>query len=224
MGESPEALERRRERDRRRAKAKNKAYYEKNKEREKARCRTYHQTEHDKRLAVKAEWRAANRVRENAKFVCRRHNNLAEYRERDRLRRESGVDAAYRREWNKRNAVYVLERNRKWNRENLPRLRAKGAARRAAKMRATPKWADLAQIAAIYAECERISKDNGIPHEVDHIFPLKGKTLCGLHVPENLQIIPRRQNRSKGNRLIEATHEPFWATNNASAEREVGID
>lgn len=60
--------------------------------------------------------------------------------------------------------------------------------------RATPPWADLAAIKAVYAACPP-------GHEVDHIVPLKGATVCGLHVPWNLQHLPAAANRAKRNRL-----------------------
>lgn len=63
--------------------------------------------------------------------------------------------------------------------------------------RATPKGADLKKIADIYEERKIISKETGISHHVDHIIPLKGKTVCGLHVEYNLQIIPAEQNLRK---------------------------
>jgi hypothetical protein len=39
-------------------------------------------------------------------------------------------------------------------------------------------------------------------HEVDHILPINGLQVCGLHVPENLRYIPKHENRSKSNRLL----------------------
>lgn len=70
----------------------------------------------------------------------------------------------------------------------------------AARARATPTWADLDAIEAIYAECRAISKRTGKKHQVDHIVPLRGKEVCGLHVPDNLQILLKSENRSKSNR------------------------
>lgn len=72
--------------------------------------------------------------------------------------------------------------------------------RRAAKINRTPKWADLDSIAAFYASAKRITKATGIKHHVDHIIPLQGKLASGLHVADNLQIIPAKDNFSKKNR------------------------
>jgi hypothetical protein len=76
------------------------------------------------------------------------------------------------------------------------------AKRRAQEIRATPPWADLDAIKEIYAEAARISRETGIPHHVDHRIPLQGRLVCGLHVEGNLQILPAKNNLSKGNKFL----------------------
>lgn len=106
-----------------------------------------------------------------------------------------------RREWNMRNAERAAEYRRKYNRDNRHKLSALGAARRAAVLQRTPPWADRIKIEAIYRERDRLSRLTGVPHHVDHVVPLRGKTVWGLHVAENLHPIPARENNQKYNRF-----------------------
>jgi hypothetical protein len=78
---------------------------------------------------------------------------------------------------------------------------ADSAARRAGVRRATPLWVDRRALVEVYAACARRTAATGIPHEVDHVVPLKGARVCGLHVPWNLRIITAAENRAKSNRL-----------------------
>lgn len=78
------------------------------------------------------------------------------------------------------------------------------AKRNAAKLQATPKWLTKAhhlEIEGFYIEAARLTRETSIPHEVDHIVPLQGKTVRGLHVPWNLQILTKFENSSKGNKF-----------------------
>jgi len=75
---------------------------------------------------------------------------------------------------------------------------------RAAKLQRMPSWltnAQLTEIGAFYALAQELQILNNAPFEVDHIIPLQGENVSGLHVPWNLQILPQDLNRSKGNRL-----------------------
>jgi hypothetical protein len=67
--------------------------------------------------------------------------------------------------------------------------------------KATPVWADLDAIKQFYIEAQRLTKETGIQHEVDHVIPIKGKLVSGLHVPANLQILTKKQNQTKNARF-----------------------
>jgi hypothetical protein len=119
------------------------------------------------------------------------------------------------RNWNKRNKDKLqkyskksyykhIEKNRNrardWQRKNKAKVTANVARRGALKKQAIPPWACLETIKKIYQEALKITKITGIKHEVDHIYPLQSKYLCGLHVETNLQILTKQQNLTKGNR------------------------
>ena len=75
------------------------------------------------------------------------------------------------------------------------------AERRARQSRATLHGVSREALRAIYARSAHLTQLTGVKHHVDHIVPLRGKTVCGLHVPWNLRCIPFRENIAKGNRL-----------------------
>ena len=70
--------------------------------------------------------------------------------------------------------------------------------RRNRKKEATPPWADLDRIEAVYDTAGWVSLLTQTPHVVDHIVPLFGKDVCGLHWHENLQVITAEANAKKG--------------------------
>jgi 5-methylcytosine-specific restriction endonuclease McrA len=78
------------------------------------------------------------------------------------------------------------------------------AKRRASLMCRTPSWLtedQHNQINAFYWLAKLQQELTDTKYEVDHIVPLQGKTVCGLHVPWNLQVITMEQNRQKANKL-----------------------
>jgi len=76
------------------------------------------------------------------------------------------------------------------------------ARHRAKQLNALPAWADLTAIDKLYAE----ALATGL--HVDHIYPLQGETVCGLHVPLNLHLLSRLENLRKGNRSGHRTAAP----------------
>lgn len=79
---------------------------------------------------------------------------------------------------------------------------ARSAQRKAAKIRATPPWSDLGKIKVLYKKAKWLGSITGLEYHVDHIVPLQGNTVSGLHIWENLQILEASLNLSKNNRLI----------------------
>lgn len=81
---------------------------------------------------------------------------------------------------------------------------ARNALRRSIRISASPSWLtpeDKEVIASLYSEAQRLTESTGEPWHVDHIVPLQGKTVCGLHVPWNLQVITATENLAKNNRF-----------------------
>lgn len=101
-------------------------------------------------------------------------------------------------EWRNNNLDKNREIHNNYVSRNLEKLAANCSIRRARLLKAFPKWANLKEIKEIYAESKRLSISTGIDHHVDHIIPLQGKLVCGLHVENNLQILTAIENWYKG--------------------------
>lgn len=104
--------------------------------------------------------------------------------------------------WNNRNPESRKRSRDKYRKKHKARVQASNKARYARKMQAMPKWANEQKdlIEALYVEAQRLTSETGIPHQVDHIVPLRGKNVSGLHCHENLQVITAEANRRKGNK------------------------
>lgn len=105
--------------------------------------------------------------------------------------------------WASKNPDKKREINNSWGKKNRHITNANAAKYRSCKLQATPKWANLFFIQEAYALAKLRSIMTGFEWHVDHVIPLQGKNVCGLHVEYNLQVIPKQMNLEKSNKLIE---------------------
>jgi hypothetical protein len=103
--------------------------------------------------------------------------------------------------WQKANPEKV-KANAKAQRQRHPEKEVSKVQRRnAVKRNAMPSWANKAAIDRHYANARYLTEVTGHVHHVDHIIPLRGREVCGLHVENNLRAIPHFLNTRKGNKL-----------------------
>jgi hypothetical protein len=105
------------------------------------------------------------------------------------------------------------ERNRAIKERRLVASRAHVSRQRAKRAQRTAPWANWQAIKAFYQEAARQTRITGIVHEVDHIIPLLGETVCGLHVETNLRVVTKAENRTKSNSFDS---EEWWAVHGSN--------
>ena len=137
------------------------------------------------------KWHHENKKRANENSKRWRQENPERLKELSKL-------------WHEENKERVKELNRAWKKANKHKVNANTRMRQAAKLNATPPWLNedhKFMLEEIYELRDLRSQATGVVHHVDHIVPLRGTTVCGLHVPWNLQVIPATDNIRKGNTL-----------------------
>lgn len=90
-----------------------------------------------------------------------------------------------------------------WRKNNKDKRNSYNASRRSRLKQAEPSWLSDKQreeIVEVYSEAQRLTASTGVPHHVDHVVPLCGENVSGLHVPWNLKAIPAEENLRKSNR------------------------
>lgn len=162
----------------------------------------------EKNAAARKEQRKkhwiANRERlleEKARYRAARRQEL---QEKQRAFRSENPE--YQAGWRKKSRQHLREYERQRYCQSKARYFAAAAKRRAARTRATPPWfdADMAWAVAQAYELAQLRKQQlGGDWHIDHAVPLRGKNVCGLHVPWNLQVILAEENVSKSNKFID---------------------
>lgn len=104
--------------------------------------------------------------------------------------------------WRDNNAEKRRDYRIFYNKTWPEKVNEKNAKRRAARLNAVPKWLteeDNNKIKEFYKQSTRLTEETGIKHHVDHIIPLQGENVSGLHHPDNIQVIAAEENMRKSN-------------------------
>ncbi len=100
-----------------------------------------------------------------------------------------------------KNKAKILQKAKEKRQAEPAKELAKCRARQTSQIQRMPKWADKKAIEAFYELARQKTKETGIPHHVDHVIPLRGKSVSGFHVESNLRVITSAENLSKGAKL-----------------------
>ncbi len=151
---------------------KNQEIYKKNKEVVKARSRVWRANNLEISNKKARDWAKANPERRNQ--ISRNFTKNNPGKSSEYKRKNSGKYAAHRKKYE------------------------------ASKINATPNWLtqfDFDYIESLYVQAKELKNLTGVDYHVDHILPLRGEIVCGLHVPWNLQVITAEENHKKNNRV-----------------------
>lgn len=151
-------------------------------------CKKKH-TEANKEQILKRvrQWDLVNAERKRAGYIANAEKRR-EYQRAYSIRRTAS------------NRERIAEIQRKYAISNPGKVNARTAHRYATKTQSTPAWADSKKIIEFYGIAAHLTRETGIPHQVDHIVPLRSKLVCGLHWEANLRVIPGAENALKSNR------------------------
>jgi hypothetical protein len=151
---------------------------------------------------LKVEWAQAAETR--AEYF-REYNRKDEVRDKKHdwylENRDQVIQAAATRP-----AALLKEYRNAWKENNKLQVRADTKARRRKHRDATPNWLTRKQkseIRQIYQIAITMTQTTGEQYVVDHIVPLRGEEVCGLHVPWNLRVITQEENLKKSNKHVD---------------------
>lgn len=180
----------------------------------------YYYENHEERKTYAREWHRANKKRLEAKTTpeerkAKRHEIYVRRAEQAKAARkayyEKNIDRCREAAKKRREAAILTDEQRaaraQYRKSHYQANKEKSfeyTIRRSRTMRGqTPSWADIEAMRTIYKTCIDMNKEAGcIAYHVDHVIPLRGKEVSGLHVPDNLRIVPAIENLKKGTKHV----------------------
>lgn len=160
----------------------------------------------EERTAYNKAYYSSNSDREKARSKAHRKANPGEAKEYSKAYYKANPDKAKAasKAYKVANPDKIKAIKKAWQIANPDKSNASNAKRRAAKLQRIPAWADQEDIKQVYIDCEEINiaaKLAGCIEKfvVDHVIPLQGELVSGLHISSNLQIITAKANNEKNN-------------------------
>lgn len=137
-----------------------------------------------------------NRCKADPSVLEKRRAYTAARRQDPLIAEKSRASAAA---WNAANKARHLENVRRWKSENQDAVAAYCAVKKGKRLLRKVAWADNEAIVAVYRQARELTEQTGMQWDVDHIVPLLGRRISGLHVHTNLQVMLATTNRKKSN-------------------------
>jgi len=181
----------------------NKDRYEQNKEEIKQRVRNWSRDNKDRKRATDKAYRENNKQKVRKGWKDWADRNRASMNEARKAWRESNKErlALYWKNYHAEKPHIRRMSSLKYYYNNKDKVSAQNRLHQKQVKVATPAWYNSFSVRVKYKERDTMSKVTGIVHHVDHIIPLQGENVCGLHVHNNLRVIPARDNLRKSNKL-----------------------
>lgn len=164
-------------------------------------CKECHKAKHLRRYYANHE---ANKQKKREEYLRKLETNPnynAELYARNREKSLTNSKERYKQNRKERIAKAI-----EWARNNRGKANANIKAYKMRKKQACPTWLtedDMFLISEAYELAALRTQMFGFSWHVDHIIPLRGKSVSGLHVPWNLQVIPGTENMKKSNRYLD---------------------